>query len=44
MHKNKIVLPIIAAAALVLVLWLTFHDSSNEPASAPAGATPAMSG
>jgi len=44
MHKNKIVLPLLAAAALVLLLWLAFRERSSEPASAPAVAASARPG
>ena len=31
-NKKKIVMPIAAALAFVLVLWLAFHDRSSDPA------------
>jgi hypothetical protein len=32
-NKKKVFLPIAAAAGLVLLLWLAFHDRSPSPAS-----------
>jgi hypothetical protein len=34
--KKKIIMPIAAALAFVLVLWLAFHDRSSDPAVAHA--------
>jgi hypothetical protein len=34
-NKKKVFLPIAAAAGLVLLLWLAFHDRSPNPVSGP---------
>ena len=41
MKKKKIVLPVLAAIALVAVLWLAFHDRSVASARADAAAVSA---
>ncbi len=38
MPKKKIVLPVLAGVALVLVLWLAFHDRSAATSAMPATA------
>jgi len=34
-NKKKVFLPLAAAAGLVLLLWLAFHDRSSNPATGP---------
>ncbi len=41
--KKKIVMPIAAALAFVLALWLVFHDRSSDPAAVPALPSPKSS-
>jgi hypothetical protein len=43
-NKKKIVLPIVAAIALVLLLWLAFHDRSVAATLAMATCAPRSTG
>jgi hypothetical protein len=42
--KKKVVLPIVAAAGLAALLWLAFHNGSEDAPPAPAAVAVKTSG